>query len=67
VGAFSISHWAIVGVVLFVVLFVLGYPASRVLKRIGFSRWWVVVALIPYVNVVGLWILAFVKWPIERR
>ncbi|MBJ7318549.1 MAG: hypothetical protein KKG69_04535 [Alphaproteobacteria bacterium] len=66
-GAFSISHWAIVGVVLFVVLFVLGYPASRVLKRIGFSRWWVVVALIPYVNVVGLWILAFVKWPIERR
>jgi hypothetical protein len=63
VGAFSISHWAIVGVV----LFVLGYPASRVLKRIGFSRWWVVVALIPYVNVVGLWILAFVKWPIERR
>jgi hypothetical protein len=37
------------------------------LKRIGFSRWWVVVALIPYVNVVGLWILAFVKWPIERR
>lgn len=66
-GAFSISHWAIVGVVPFVVLFVLGYPASRVLKRIGFSRWWVVVALIPYVNVVGLWILAFVKWPIERR
>jgi len=63
VGTFSISHWAIVGVV----LFVLGYPASRVLKRIGFSRWWVVVALIPYVNVVGLWILAFVKWPIERR
>jgi len=63
VGTFSISHWAIVGVV----LFVLGYPASRVLKRIGFSRWWIVVALIPYVNVVGLWILAFVKWPIERR
>ena len=62
-GTFSISHWAIVGVV----LFVLGYPASRVLKRIGFSRWWIVVALIPYVNVVGLWILAFVKWPIERR
>lgn len=61
-GTFSIWHWIVVGVV----LFVLGYPAARVLKRLGFSRWWVVVALIPYVNVVGLWVLAFVKWPISR-
>lgn len=62
-GSFSLWHWAIVGVV----LMILGYPAARILKRLGFSPWWVVLALIPYLNVGGLWLLAFVKWPIERR
>ncbi|WP_396593986.1 hypothetical protein [Brevundimonas sp. R86498] len=62
-GTFSVWHWAIVGVV----LIILGYPVARILKRLGFSRGWVVVAVIPYVNIVGLWVLAFVKWPVERR
>lgn len=62
-GSFSLWHWVIFGVV----LIILGYPAARILKRLGFSRWWVVLALIPYLNVVGLWLLAFVKWPMERR
>jgi predicted PurR-regulated permease PerM len=59
----SVWHWVIVGIA----LAVLGYPIARILKRLGFSRWWVVVALFPYLNVVGLWILAFVRWPVERR
>lgn len=62
-GTFSVWHWIVVGVT----LVVLGYPAARILWRLGFSRWWVVVALIPYANVVGLWALAFVRWPLERR
>lgn len=62
-GSFSIWHWLIIGAVLFIV----GYPAARILRRLGFSGWWVIGALIPYVNVAGLWVLAFVKWPVERR
>ena len=62
-GTFSIWHWVVVGVA----LLVLGYPIARILQRLGFSRWWTLVALIPYANVVGLWALAFVKWPLERR
>ena len=62
-GTFSVWHWIVVGVT----LVVLGYPSARILWRLGFSRWWVVVALIPYANVVGLWALAFVRWPLERR
>lgn len=62
-GTFSIWHWIVVGVA----LFVLGYPTARILRRLGFSRWWIMVALIPYANVAGLWALAFVKWPLERR
>jgi hypothetical protein len=62
-GSFSVVHWAIVGIM----LFILGFPTARILNRLGFSRWWVVLALIPYVNVVGLWVLAFKTWPIERQ
>ncbi|HWW12822.1 MAG TPA: hypothetical protein VN018_09905 [Brevundimonas sp.] len=62
-GVFSIWHWIVVAVV----LAVLGYPAARILRRLGFSPWWVLLAFVPYVNLIGLWALAFVKWPIERR
>ena len=62
-GTFSIWHWVVVGVA----LLVLGYPIARILQRLGVSRWWTLVALIPYANVVGLWALAFVRWPLERR
>ena len=61
-GTFSVWHWIVVGVALFVA----GYPTARILRRLGFSRWWVVVAIIPYANVAALWVLAFVRWPVEH-
>ena len=62
-GMFSVWHWVVVAVI----LVVLGYPVARILGRLGFSRWWVLLALLPYANVVGLWVVAFVKWPVEGR
>ncbi|MNE03566.1 hypothetical protein [uncultured Brevundimonas sp.] len=62
-GGFSIWHWLVFGAV----LVFLGYPAARILRRLGFSRWWVILAFIPYANLLGLWILAFIRWPIDRR
>lgn len=62
-GMVSVWHWVIVAVI----LVVLGYPVARILGRLGFSRWWVLLALLPYANLVGLWIIAFVKWPVESR
>jgi hypothetical protein len=59
VGAFSIVHWAILGLV----LFTLGFPAARILKRAGLSGWWTILAMIPYANVIGLWAFAFARWP----
>lgn len=40
-----------------------------ILKKAGFSKWWSLIMLIPVIpviNVVAVWIFAFVKWPIER-
>ena len=38
-------------------------PVARILRRAGFSRWWCVLALLPILGLVGLWVLAFVRWP----
>jgi uncharacterized membrane protein YhaH (DUF805 family) len=37
--------------------------AARVLRRAGFSRWWALMVLVPVVNLIGLWLLAYVRWP----
>ncbi len=62
-GSFSIWHWAIVAAVL--ALF--GVPVSRILRRLGFSGWWTILAFIPWINVIGLWVVAFVRWPKDRE
>ncbi|HMF05747.1 MAG TPA: hypothetical protein VKE72_01880 [Methylocella sp.] len=41
----------------------LGYPIVRILKRVGYSAWWVILAFIPIANLVGLWVFSFVEWP----
>jgi hypothetical protein len=38
-------------------------PAGLILKRIGFSAWWALLCFVPIVALIGLWLMAFVKWP----
>jgi uncharacterized membrane protein YhaH (DUF805 family) len=42
-------------------------PFGQLLRRTGFSRWWILLAFVPVINVVGLWIFAYSKWPIDKR
>ncbi|MBX9775963.1 MAG: hypothetical protein K2Y71_16410 [Xanthobacteraceae bacterium] len=46
-------------------LFVLivGVPIARILRRAGRSRWWVILAFVPLLNLLGLWLFAFLRWP----
>lgn len=39
------------------------YPVVRVLKRMGFARWWALFFTLLFFPIIGLWILAFAKWP----
>jgi hypothetical protein len=52
-------HWVIFAAMVAVIL----YPIGKILDRVGLSPFWSVLALIPLVNVVALWILAFTDWP----
>jgi uncharacterized membrane protein YhaH (DUF805 family) len=36
---------------------------GRVLKRAGYSPWWALLVLVPLVNLVALWVFAYVRWP----
>lgn len=51
------------GLTLLAVLALVVYPAGRILRRMGFSPLLVVVTLIPFVNLIALWIVAFIDWP----
>ena len=42
----------------------LGY---RILQKAGFDGRWVLVLLVPVVNIVMIWVFAFSRWPALRR
>jgi predicted PurR-regulated permease PerM len=60
-GSFGASHWLIFAAFVAIVL----YPIGRILNRLGLSPFWSVLALIPLVNFVALWVLALTDWPID--
>lgn len=61
-GSLSIWHWIIF--LLFIYIFVA--PCWRIAKKAGFSGAWSLLAVVPLVNVIILWVFAYVKWPVER-
>jgi uncharacterized membrane protein YhaH (DUF805 family) len=38
----------------------------RIVQRAGFSGWWVLIILVPVVNLVAFWYFAFGEWPALR-
>jgi hypothetical protein len=42
-------------------------PSMIVVRRIGYSRWWGLITLVPLVNLVMLWVLASTEWPIDEK
>ncbi len=41
-------------------------PVAKILGRIGFNQWWAAVAIVPMVNLIFLWVLAFIDWPRDK-
>lgn len=61
---YGYGHWFafVIGAILIL------YPIGRILGRIGFSPFWSIVAVVPLVNLIGLWVMAFTDWPrIDRE
>jgi hypothetical protein len=50
-------------VVWVVVLVVFGVPPWMIIRKAGYNGWWILLYLVPLVNVVMLWVFAFANWP----
>ncbi|MFM0554586.1 hypothetical protein P0D69_26945 [Paraburkholderia sediminicola] len=62
-GQLSILHWLLLLAI--TVLFI--YPYVRVIKRAGFSGWWILTMFVPIMNLIMIWVFAFAKWPAVDR
>lgn len=63
-GDYSIWHWLIIFIIYLVVIFI---PIAKILRKSGYSRTWGILAFIPIVNLIALWVFAFAKWPALRK
>lgn len=55
----SIWHWIIVLLAIAVAL----VPFWKICVKAGFSGWLSIFFLVPIINLVALWVLAFSTWP----
>jgi hypothetical protein len=53
-------HW----LVILITLLIYGVPLVVILKRAGYNPAWALLAIIPGVALIGLWIFAFARWPV---
>jgi hypothetical protein len=53
-------------VVILAMFMVIIYPAARVCRRMGFSPWLGVLAVVPLANLVLLWFVAMTDWPSSK-
>jgi len=66
-GGMSWAHWMVFFFTLSFLLTLFGVPAARILKRAGFSPWLALLVLVPTINVICLWVFAFVDWPALKQ
>ena len=61
------------GVMAVLVLLYVGFAAFfiyvyvRIVRKAGYSGWWVLLGIVPIANLVVLVMFAFAEWPIERQ
>jgi uncharacterized membrane protein YhaH (DUF805 family) len=58
-GSFSIFHWLFLVIVIVLLL----VPYWKIFPRAGWSSWMSLLMLVPVVNFILLYVLAFKKWP----
>lgn len=56
-------HWLMAAAMPLLFLILVGVPIANILHRAGRSRWWMILAFVPLVNLICLWIFAFARWP----
>ncbi|MFO7324334.1 MAG: hypothetical protein DIU62_001335 [Pseudomonadota bacterium] len=61
-GYFGAAAW----IFLLICLVVYLVPVWRIVSKAGFNGAFSLLSLVPIVNIVMLWVFAFIDWPVER-
>ena len=56
-------HWLMAAIMPLLMVILVAVPVANILHRAGRSRWWTVAAFVPLLNLIGLWVFAFSRWP----
>lgn len=59
------SVWHGWGFLVVAIVFIV--PLWKILTKAGFNGAWSLLAFIPLVNIIALWVFAFSEWPKRRR
>lgn len=62
VGALGVSWLLTMLIMLFIVIF----PMWRIVNKAGLPGPLALLMIFPVLNIVMLWVFAFVKWPVEK-
>lgn len=57
-GSFSIWHWLFLLIWLSFIV-----PVGKIVSKAGYHPAWCLLAFVPLVNFVMLWVFAFSRWP----
>lgn len=59
---------AAIVLLLYLAFLILTIVASvKILSKAGYSGWWILIAIVPVVNVIMFFVFAFSEWPVLRR
>ena len=56
-------QWVVAAVMPLLLIALVAVPVAQVMHRAGHSRWWTILAFVPLLNLIGLWVFAFARWP----
>lgn len=63
----GISIWQLI-----IILIMLGLSVAwtlllaRIIGKAGFNKWWALITLVPFINIIFVWVFAFSKWPVHE-
>lgn len=61
------SAWYLVFAAPFIFIFAfLLWAQIRIIRKAGYSRWWILTILIPFVNLIMMYVFAFSTWPRDK-
>jgi hypothetical protein len=57
----TFSIWQLFTLAIIAVLVLM--PVGKILSRVGYSPWLAILWVVPFVNIIMLWMFAFGRWP----